>query len=304
MKLNIIIISFFALLFSACNHNKNSNDNAFEDVKPIVKITTIQHQTMQNNIEFRAVATYNKKNEITSPITGFIVKSNIITGSSALKNEVLFSLETQEQKILANSSQIDSSFKIQLIEVVAPDDGFINAVFHQNGDFVQAGTPLCSFTSFADNVFKTFVPYQFNQYIKIGMPCIILFSDGTTLKGSFSQKTNAIDSLSQNEIYYVNVPHKNNIPEGLNANVIITQNIIKDAQVLPKAAILSNETLDNFWIIKLLNDSLAIKVPITLGISDNDSVQILKPIFNEKDKIVFEGNYGLEDSSIVKMEAK
>ena len=62
-----------------------------------------------------------------------------------------------------------------------------------------------------------------------------------------------------------------------------------------------DETQTQFWVMKLVKDSLAIKIPIEKGAETKDSVQIVKPVFSVNDKIVISGNYGLADTALVKV---
>jgi hypothetical protein len=51
--------------------------------------------------------------------------------------------------------------------------------------------------------------------------------------------------------------------------------------------------------MKLISDSVAIKVPVRKGIENNDEVEIIEPQFLQTDKILFSGNYGLPDTAAV-----
>ncbi len=70
---------------------------------------------------------------------------------------------------------------------------------------------------------------------------------------------------------------------------------------LPKSAILSNETQTDFWVMKLINPTTAIKTLVTKGIESGDRVEIVSPKFSPQDKIVVTGNYGLADTAKVKI---
>jgi len=69
--------------------------------------------------------------------------------------------------------------------------------------------------------------------------------------------------------------------------------------VFPKAAVLGNETQTSFWVMKLLNDSVAIKVPVNKGFKNNDEVEITEPVFSEGDRVLLTVNYGLSDNARV-----
>jgi hypothetical protein len=53
--------------------------------------------------------------------------------------------------------------------------------------------------------------------------------------------------------------------------------------------------------MKLLNDSTAVKVPVTVGAQEKDHIEIKAPRFNPNDKILLSGNFGLDDTAAVKV---
>jgi len=52
-------------------------------------------------------------------------------------------------------------------------------------------------------------------------------------------------------------------------------------------------------VMKLINDSIAVKVSIKKGIELADIVEILQPAFEPSDRILLTGNYGLPDTAKV-----
>ena len=69
--------------------------------------------------------------------------------------------------------------------------------------------------------------------------------------------------------------------------------------ILPKNAIQSNEMLTEHWVMKLANDSTAVKVPIQTGNCNADSIEVISPSLSSADRIIQTGGYGLEDNSRV-----
>jgi hypothetical protein len=70
---------------------------------------------------------------------------------------------------------------------------------------------------------------------------------------------------------------------------------------LPKQTVLSDETQTKFWVMKLIDDSTAVKVPVTKGIEMNDRVEIVEPGFSNTDRFLLTGNYGLADTAKIKI---
>ena len=48
--------------------------------------------------------------------------------------------------------------------------------------------------------------------------------------------------------------------------------------IIPKDAVLTNETQDEFWIMTITSDSLALKTPIVIGLENDSEVEIVKSI--------------------------
>jgi hypothetical protein len=90
-----------------------------------------------------------------------------------------------------------------------------------------------------------------------------------------------------------------NLPENLIARIRIPRNTIAKATILPKTCILSDELMHDFWVMKLINDSTAVKVVVKPGLSAGDSVQIIEPHFSEHDLFLSSGNYGVGDTVLV-----
>ena len=61
--------------------------------------------------------------------------------------------------------------------------------------------------------------------------------------------------------------------------------------------------METFWVFKVENGS-AVKVPVTIGNKNEDNIEVLSPLFNEKDKIISIGNYGLSDKDLVTIKSK
>jgi hypothetical protein len=89
------------------------------------------------------------------------------------------------------------------------------------------------------------------------------------------------------------------LPENMIVKVGISKGSVSNKQILPKSCLLSDEMLQEFWIMKLINDSTVVKIPVVIGNKNPQKVEILSPQFDLYDKIVSVGNYGLPDTALV-----
>jgi hypothetical protein len=62
--------------------------------------------------------------------------------------------------------------------------------------------------------------------------------------------------------------------------------------------------MQKFWVMKLINDSTAVKVLVKTGLKNKDVVIISEPLFSSTDRILSSGNYGLADTAFVNVEKR
>ena len=107
-----------------------------------------------------------------------------------------------------------------------------------------------------------------------------------------------MDVLAQSQTFLIALPNQR-LPENLN---VLIKTVYKQAPKsisVPHDAIQTNELMTDFWVMKIVNDTLAIKTPVTLLLSDNAFVQVESEHLKLNDWIVTEGSYQMQDSTIV-----
>jgi hypothetical protein len=92
-----------------------------------------------------------------------------------------------------------------------------------------------------------------------------------------------------------------NIPENLIASIPLIKSSASGIFV-PKTAVLTNDTQSEFWVMRLVNDTTAVKTVIQKGIENADWVQLLSTNLSTKDRIVVSGNYGMNDTTFVSIQ--
>ena len=74
-----------------------------------------------------------------------------------------------------------------------------------------------------------------------------------------------------------------------------------NAQIIPKSCLQTDALMTKFWVMKLINDSTAVQVPVTVGNQTHSQAEILSPAFDSTDLIVNQGAYGLSDTVLVRV---
>lgn len=273
--------------------------------KSQVSVTHIRKGNVADNLELFASTFYLKRNVVTAPISSFITKVNIRLGDKVKKGEVLYELESKERRALGNTElRLDSTISgFGLVQVKAQASGIVSTLDkQQTGDYIMEGTQLCTIAESGDLAFQINVPYEFNDYTRPGKQCQIILPDNSVHTATITTPLTVMNTVAQTQTMLAKPVTTLYLPEGLIVKVVINKSSVKPRQVVPKSAVQSDEMLENFWVMKLLNDSTTVKVPVMMGNTSKTEAELLSPEFNQTDRIISIGAYGLPDTALVKID--
>ncbi|MGF7075641.1 efflux RND transporter periplasmic adaptor subunit [Mucilaginibacter sp. 3215] len=303
---HIYLFAGLLTLLYSCKGNTQPADDTGEAetaAQTPVTVTSVADSAMVDYIDLSATSVFQQKNIVKANANGYIQKVNILPGHYVNKGEFLFSIKTKEAQSIGNSINVlDTTFKFSGVnKIKAAGNGYVTQLNHQQGDYVQDGEQLAVISDRSSFVFVMQLPYELRSYVKNNQTVQLILPGGEKLMAQVSSSMPAVDSLSQTQGIVLKVNSANPIPENLVAKARIIKSIRPHTLSLPKSAILSNETQTEFWVMKLINPTTAVKTAITKGIEAGGRVEILTPKFSPGDKIVATGNYGLADTAKVKI---
>ncbi len=304
MKPFLFPAAFFILTCSACHSTSKpdavAEDSAVETVTPVT-ITGISIQPLQDMVELNATSSFLLKTTVKATANGYLREVNAQLGKYVSRGQDLFVIKTKEAENLGNTvNQLDTSFHFTgTIHIKSPGNGYITQLAITAGDYVQDGDQLATITNTNSFVFLLNLPYELKQFLSSNNTVELDLPGGKKLNGTLSAAMPSVDSVSQTQQYIIHVNTNEQIPENLIAKVKLVKSSKPTAVSVPKAAVLTDETQSEFWIMKMINDSTAVKVPVTKGLETNDMVEILSPPLTAADKILLTGNYGLSDTAKV-----
>ena len=298
MKKVIILFTLIAL----CSCNKKVETKTEVEATIPVTLTTIDTAGMNSYVDLNATASFLVKNIIKSNLTGYLKNVTVQNNDYVSRGKTLFTLQTREAKVLGNTiNKIDPSLNFgSPIKINAAANGYITNINAQSGDYVQDGDQLAVINDITSFGIVLSLPYELKQFVKPNQELTAFLPDGNTIKTTVQKFMPSVDMVSQTQNVILKCT-KSDIPENLIVKVRIYKNSKAKSISLPKAAVLSDETETNYWIMKMINKDTAVKVPITKGITSDDRIEILSPVLNEKDQILLTGNYGVSDTIKVKV---
>ena len=295
------LVLFLILLTSLFSCKPKAAPEEKADPVTPVTVTSITYDPIQEYIDLNATSTFLQKNVVKANLNGYIKGINIKYGSYVSTGQTLFVLKTKEANALGNTiNKLDPSFKFSGVNLVkASLNGYVTELDHQIGDYVADGEQLAIISDMNSFMFVVNVPYEFRPYVTPNKQVEVTLPDGERMLGTVQSSLPFVDSLSQTQAIAIRVNSQKKIPQNLVAKVRIIKSSKAAASSLPKNAVLSDETQADHWVMQMINDSTAVKVPVKVGLQTADKVEILSPTFKPTDKIVLTGNYGLGDTAKV-----
>ena len=159
------------------------------------------------------------------------------------------------------------------------------------------GASLCSVAENNEVLVQLNLPFEFNSLVKTGANCTLVLGENTKFSGTIYQILPTVDDANQTQQILIKPHYSKPLPENLNLEVEIVKASHNRTCLVPRNALMTNETQTEFWVMKIVNNKLAIKIPVKKGIENDDMVEILNSGLTASDLIVSEGGYGLNDST-------
>jgi len=298
MKRNILWVLTILLSTTSCVHKQNNNTSL---KLPLPSVTLGKPFTSNKTVytTFRAVSRYLQKVNFRAQTTGIVTAVFLQPGDKIQNGQPLFVVKPMELSALGNDASLSHSLANSFDTIFSTQSAFTNQVMVQDGDYVQAGSLLA--TAFKKNslVAIVYVPFAQVSLIKENSPCTVEIPGKKDVKSFFKKRLYIADNITQTQPFTVPLPPNLQLSENMNLLVSFKVREIKEGIFVPKKAVLTNEEENTFWLMKMTNDTTAVKVPVKIGLQGSRYIQILSNNIDVSDRIITQGGYGLPDTAYV-----
>ena len=302
------LLPYLVVFLTACHAGdpaaEADGEAATSAVRALVTVGHVRRDTLTDVLHLTAVTSYPAKDILRATTTGYVLRPVPVPGQRVRAGETVFRLQTKESRVL-NLYKITGDAKLKfngIIPIKAGRDGIVSTVDKLGGDYVQDGEQLGQVYDMNRFGFVLDVPLEVSQYVHPGQAARLHLPDGRTLAGQVAAPLPASDLAAQTQRYTLRpVGPAPQLPENLVVQVELNKTAPHPAQTLPRDAVLSDETQTTFWVMRLLNDSVAVKVPVKIGLENAGRIEIRQPDFAPQARILLTGNYGLDDTARVQV---
>lgn len=295
-------IRYILLLIASMALSCKDNQGPQSDKKaPIaVSAVTVLETDIKEYLTFNGLTQFQKKENIRANVTGYISGMNHHIGDHINAGQVFAYVRTKEQDALKEAIKIDSSLAkfIKPLSIHSNVTGVITNLTIAKNEYIAEGDILATVVQPKSLVVQVNVPFEYEDYITIGTPCVILLQNGETIAAKITGILPTIDPIAQSQTFLIALPSAE-LPENLNVQIKTVYREDARAMAVPHEAVQTNELLTEYWVMKVVHDSLAIKQKVTPLLRNDSLVQIASEFIKPNDRVVTEGAYEMQDSTLV-----
>jgi hypothetical protein len=302
IKWNILWLAVAIFMAAGCKQKTGKGSLPVTRLPlPEVSITNPVKENKTVFTTFQAVSRYLQSLNFRARTSGIVTTVFVSPGDEIKIHQPLFIVKPMEMSALEGAGTLSDNLINSRDTIFSDQLAFTNQVLVQEGDYVQPGSLLA--TAFNENSLAavTYVPFSQVPLIKKNSLCTVEIPGKKDVLSYFQKRLFLADNVAQTQPFVVPLPAKLRLAGSMNLLVKFKVKEIREGIFLPKKAILTNEEENAFWVMKMINDTTAVKVSVTPRWQGKKQIQILSNSIGVKDRIITEGAYGLPDTAYVKI---
>jgi len=192
--------------------------------------------------------------------------------------------------------------QVNYSEIKSPITGVITERAVWEGEMASTGAPLLTVMDVSRVVARANIPQEQAVYLKVGDAATINLGGGSDdIPGKVIVVSPAVDSASTTIQVWVQAANPGErLRPGSSVRVSIVAETLKDAVVVPPAALLPNAEGET-TVMVVGADSVAHERKVEVGVREPDKVQILNGV-KPGEQVITVGGVGLEDKAKVSIQ--
>lgn len=189
--------------------------------------------------------------------------------------------------------------QVSYTEIRSPISGLVSDRPLHVGEMASSGSALISIVDISKVVARSNIPVHEAASIQVGRPATIT-GPGSELHGKVIVVSPTVDASTTTVEVWIQADNPGEkLKPGVTAHVSIDAEQVDNAVVVPAAALLSTEEGGD-KVMVAGKDSLAHERPVTVGVRENDQVQILKGV-TPGEQVIVDGALGLDDKAKIQV---
>ncbi len=318
--------NFIAAIFILAVYVSGCANDAKETPAPTVvvqvKTDLVQTGTIDQTVTATGQTSVQKVFQITSPLTGVIVKFKYFNGDIIHKGDEICLIRTKEsqavitgaelllrnavtsqQKSQAESALMSARKNSNEIKIIAPFTGILTKKIKNEGEVVVEGAQIGALINDASIIFIANVPASSISKIKRGETGYLKFAsfEGKEFYGTVKRIEPSVNVSDQTIPVQIEFNGEHKIFEDAlfgEASILIGK--LPNQLIVPVKSVLHNDENNTNSVYLINPDSIAYSVSVDIVQRGDSTIAISSSQIKKGMAVIVEGSYGLPDSTKVR----
>jgi HlyD family secretion protein len=209
----------------------------------------------------------------------------------------------QGTRLSAEGKYRGAAAQLSYSEIKSPIDGVVTDRPLYVGDLATANQPLLTVMNISKLIAKGHIPQSEATQLKVGNPAQLKVPGrDDPIEGKVTLVSPALDPGSTTIEVWVEAKKPNPaLRPGITVQVAMTAKTVKDAVVVPAAAVYKNPEGNGDYVLVAGTDDKAHLKTVQVGIRNGEDAQIASGI-NAGDPVITSGGYAVPDGTKIKVE--
>lgn len=207
--------------------------------------------------------------------------------------------EAQAEVALAAADVVSAELAVEFCTIRSPIDGVVIQLRAHSGAYVMPADLLASVIDASRLFVQARVPSTHFTRVRVGAPADIWTGPGAdaALRGAVARLGAQADADTGDVDVFVSIDNERGLVPGLACRMRVWLPELNDALTIPVAAVADR---DGTPVVTLIRDGKAYEVPVTLGVSTKEQIQVVDGL-KAGDLVTTERGYGLPDGCPVRI---
>ena len=315
------------VLAAGCARKADEDESAPpSDRKVPVKVSRVTTGEAEVTVAAIGKTDVLRKQKVYSPIAGVVTSISVLEGSFIRAGAVLAVIRTKEAQAALSGAEALASAAMNEDErqearralelakrsnnvavLKSPFDGYITQRLVGERELVAENAELVTVVDLSSVAFVAQVQLKDIGSVAVGQGAKIDFPSMPSR--TFRSRVEAISprAVAENQTIFVRlgfeegILHEGMLKAEMPGSAKIAVGRHADALFVPKQALIRNDETNESFVFVMSADSIALRIPVRVGIQSDSSVEILPGQLRRGMTIITEGNYGLDDSTRVEV---
>jgi len=263
--------------------------------KVSVKVATVKREDL--DFVLSCVGNIKAKDEINvfSKVTGKLAEYTLNEGDKVEKGQTIALVDRDE-----------TGLKYELAKVESPISGILGRTLLDKGANIlpsaglSSGTPLAIVVNMEEMVVRLDIPEADIPYVKKGLKSLLKVDayPEENFEGEVSKVSEVMDTQTRTLPIEITIPNpEHRLKSGMFARIKIIASQLKERLVILQDALVQELGVNYVFVVE---DHTAKKKKVTLGVKEDNKVEILEGL-KEGQKVIIFGQQGLKDGSSVEI---